>query len=150
MSSGGLATMPGYIAQQQGHLLHTSALMQQQLQMQQQLRNHHSPGRSLPAYSSPAVGSLAMQLQQMSMGGMQSSAGAGVPSTGAINALMMPQMASAASAMPAASAAAAEHGPRLLLDPQQQQQGMPVAAMQQYMAGNYAAGQRGAHRLPGM
>uniref|UniRef100_A0A383VUY1 C3H1-type domain-containing protein n=1 Tax=Tetradesmus obliquus TaxID=3088 RepID=A0A383VUY1_TETOB len=157
MSPGQLAAAGGYLSQQQQqqqqqHILHSPVFMQQQQQLHGQ---HHSPGQ-MPAYSSPAAMPLVMQLQQMSLGGVQVSQAAGVPSTGAMNALLLPQLAPTALGMPPATAAMADHGARLLLDPHQQQQQqqivmMPVASMQQYMAGSYGAPEQpGGSALPPM
>jgi hypothetical protein len=144
MSSNHLAAAPGVIPQQQAHVLQSSVIIPQQLHGQR------SPGQ-LPAYSGPTAVPLAVQLQQMSLGGVQissnpSSQAAGVPSTAAMSALMTPQLASTGMGMPPATVAVADHGARLLLDPQQQQQQMmmmPVGTMQQYMMGSYGASGQG-------
>jgi hypothetical protein len=141
MSSHHLAAFPGYLPQQSAHMLQQPAFLQQQVHGQA------SPGQ-LPAYSSPAAVPLEVQLQQLSLGNAQiggrpSSQTAGLPSTAPMHMMMMPQLTSAALAMPPATAAIAEHGMRLLLDQQQQQQQqlMPASAMQQQMLGHHGSSQ---------
>jgi hypothetical protein len=138
MSANPAAAFLGYLPQQSAHTLQQQGYMPQQL---------HSPATAgqVAAYSSPTAVPLEVQLQQLSLGGAQirpnpGSQTAGLPSTAPMHMLMMPHMASAALAMPPATAAIADHGMRLLLDPQQQQQQLgPAGGVQQHVLGHHAA-----------